>query len=237
MDLLHYLDRRLTFVQKLYDSIVGPFEERKRQIEAGEPPYDYSFNPEDYDGEPPFLKEWQEADDSVMVLGHWCLSMVQASLQVYLKDSISPYGSYWWQPAALIALFSKLRRKHDSKFQRYRVLFRDHLGIDWENGPVAITDLEQLNLTRNDLTHAIDIMSFNVKRDENHAERFPNGLFTDDLWKGLDIERIRIDRAKLELAIRLVRDFCTWLDSIRCRYPQYIRAVEAGEPWPPPREQ
>lgn len=98
---------------------------------------------------------------------------------------------------------------------------------------VAIADLEQLNLTRNDLTHSIDIMSFNVKRDEKHAERFPIGLFTDDLWKGLDIERIRVDRAKLELAIRLVRDFCTWLDGIRCRFPQYVRAIKAGEPWPP----
>jgi hypothetical protein len=232
VDLLHFLDRRLTFVQRLYDSTVGPFEERKRQIVAGEPPYDYAGNPEDYDGDPPFLEEWQEADDSVMVLGHWCLSMVHASLQVYLRDSISPYGSYWWKPSALIALLGNIK-KSDGNFQRYRLLFRDHLGVDWEKGPVAIADLEQLNLTRNDLTHAIDIMSFNVRRDENHAERFPSGLFTDDLWKGLDIERIRIDRAKLELAIKLVKDFCTWLDSIRCQYPEYIRAIEAGEPWPP----
>jgi hypothetical protein len=158
--------------------------------------------------------------------------MVQASLQTYLQDSISPYGAYWWKPAALIALLSQIK-KADSKFQRYRLLFRDHLGIDWEKGPVAIADLEQLNLTRNDLIHQIEIGGFSVKRDEKHAERFPIGLFTDDLWKGLDIERIRVDRAKLELAIKLVTDFCTWLDGIRCRYPEYIRAINAGDPWPP----
>jgi len=231
VDLLYFLDRRLAFVQKLYDSTVGPFEERKRQIDAGEPPYVYAGDPDDYDGDPPFLEKWQEADESVMVVGHWCLCMIQASLQTYLQDSISPYGSYWWKPATLMALLGK--KKGDSKFQRYRLLFRDHLGVDWEKGPVAIADLEQLNLTRNDLIHPIDLASLRVQRDEKHVERFPTGLFTDDLWKGLDIERIRVDRAKLELAIRLVTDFCTWLDGIRCRYPEYIRAVDAGEPWPP----
>lgn len=167
-----------------------------------------------------------------MVIGHWCLCMVQASLQSYLEDSISPLGSYWWNPATLIALLRQ-RNKSDSKFQRYRRLFRDHLGVDWDKGPVAVADLEQLNLTRNDLMHSIDIGSFSVGRDEEHAQRFPVGLFTDDLWKGLNIERIRVDKTKLELAIRLVRDFCAWLDSIRCRYPEYVRAINTGQPWPP----
>src|SRR5580704_5157459 len=121
MDLLYFLNRRLAFVQKLYDSTVGPFEERKRQIEVGEAQYVYAGDPDDYDGDPPFLEEWQEADDSVMVIGHWCLCMVQASLQTYLQESISPYGSYWWKPAALMAFLG--RKKADSKFQRYRVLY------------------------------------------------------------------------------------------------------------------
>jgi len=46
---------------------------------------------------------------------------------------VSPYGSYWWKPSALIALLGHIK-KADSKFQRYRLLFRDHLGIDWEKG-------------------------------------------------------------------------------------------------------
>jgi hypothetical protein len=71
MDLLYFLNRRLTFVQNLYDSTVGPFEERKRQIEGEEALYLYTGNPENYGGDPPFLEEWQEADDSVMVIGQW----------------------------------------------------------------------------------------------------------------------------------------------------------------------
>jgi hypothetical protein len=161
---------------------------------------------------PPFLEEWQESDESVMVLGHWCLCMVQASLQTYLQDSISTYGFYWWKPSSLIARLSHIK-KADGTFQRYRLLFRDHLGIDWEKGPVAIADLEQLNLTRNNLIHPIDIMSFSVKRDEKHAEGFPIGLFIDDLWKGLDIERIRpwppIGERKIAVLDTMPREVCT----------------------------
>ena len=39
MELLYFLDQRLRFIQKLYDSTASSFEEKKRQIEAGEPPY------------------------------------------------------------------------------------------------------------------------------------------------------------------------------------------------------
>jgi hypothetical protein len=51
-----------------------------------------------------------------------------------------------------------------------------------------------------------------IERDVMHVERFPVGLFTDELWQGLGAERLRIDKEKLQFSIRLVRDFCTWLD-------------------------
>jgi len=134
MDLLYFLDRRLAFVQKLYDSTVVGFEETKRQIEAGEPPYVDERNPE-YVDEPAFLEEWQEADDSAMVIGHWCLCMIQASLHEYLKDCISPAGSYWWKSEGLQREVSQKRAPNN--FGRYRLLFFD-LGIDWQKGPVHL---------------------------------------------------------------------------------------------------
>jgi hypothetical protein len=174
VDLQYFLIRRLRFVRNLYDSTIGPFQERKRQIEAGQAPYVDTRNPEDGDTDPPFLEEWQEADDSVMVTGHWCLCMVQASLVAYLKSCISPAGSYWWDSTKLVASLGA--KKGKNWFERYRLLFLDDLGVDWERGPVRLTDLEQLNLTRDDLIHPIDIMSFSVERDEKHARRFPTGL-------------------------------------------------------------
>ena len=59
MELLYFLDQRLRFIQKLYDSTASSFEEKKRQIEAGEPPYVDCRDPE-YVDEPAFLTEWQE---------------------------------------------------------------------------------------------------------------------------------------------------------------------------------
>jgi hypothetical protein len=230
MDLLYFLTRRLQFVQSLYDSAISPFEEKIRKIEVGESPYVDLRNPE-YADEPAFLTEWQEADDSIMVVGHWCLCMVQVTLQKYLRDSISPIGSDWWDSLALTMVLGQ--KKGKNWFQRFRLLFFEDMDIDWEKGPVPLGDLEQLNLTRDDLIHNIDMTTFTVERAESHAERFPIGLFTDDLWRSLDAERVRIDRDKLALAIRLVTDFCAWLDRIRCEYPSYLKAVDAGEPWPP----
>jgi len=224
VDLLYFATRRLHFVQNLYDSAIAPFEEIKRQVKAGEPPYIDGRDPEHCDGEPLYLSEWEDADDSVMVVGHWCLCMVQATLQAYLQDCVGPLGSLWWNSSELRR---RLSQKQGNWFQRYRVLFRDDLGIDWERGPVPIADLEQLNLTRDDLIHNIDMRSFSVERVDKHAERYPIGLFTDDLWQGLSMERVRIDRDKLAFAIRLVEEFCTWLDGIRCGYPRYIRGIRA----------
>ena len=230
MDLLHFLTQRLRFIQNLYDSAIRPFEETKRQIDAGEAPYVDESDPKDYDGEPRFLAEWQAAEDAIMVVGHWCLCMVQATLQTYLRDCVSPLGVLWWDSSELK---TQLSQKRGNWFERYRLLFLDDLYIDWNTGPVPLADLEQLNLTRDDLIHNIDMGTFSVERVDKHAERFPTGLFIDDLWRGSVVERVRIEKDKLALAIRLVTEFCTWLDSIRCEYPRYVDAMLAGEPWTP----
>src|SRR5690348_4106449 len=100
MDLLYFLENRLEFIQNLYDCASSPFEEIKREIEAGEAAYPDSRDPECAD-EPAYLEEWGEADDSTMVIGHWCLCMAQACLQAYLRECISPLGSMWWDSERL----------------------------------------------------------------------------------------------------------------------------------------
>jgi len=230
VDLLYFLNRRLEFIQRFYESAAAPFAETARKISAGEEPYLHPSNPDDWDSEPPFLEEWQEADESIMVVGHWCLCMVQSSLNTYLRDSISSVGCYWWDSTVLSSLLGAKQGK--SWFERYRLLFLEDLGIDWTTGPVSLADLEQLNLTRDDLIHNVDMMSFSVRRDEKHIKRFPSGLFTDELWRNLDADRVRIDKKQLAHASALVRDFCAWIDDIRCRYPQYREVVDAGQSWP-----
>jgi hypothetical protein len=216
MDLLYFFKTRLEFIEQLYDSVVIPFEEVKRKIDAGEAPYVDHRDPE-YVDEPAFLEEWQQADDSIMVVGQWCLCMVQMALKAFLKECIGPAGSVWWRT---MRLHEALLKKKGDWFVRYKALFLDELGIDWDRGPVPLGELEQLNLTRNDLIHNMDMFSMSIERDEAHAKKFPTGLFTDGGWFGLKFDRVRIDRAKLQLAIALVAEFCGWLDGVRCSYPK-----------------
>jgi len=221
MDLLYFLRERLTFIRNLYDSATLPFEETIRKIENGEPPYIETWGYEDA-GEPQFLAEFQEADNAVTVIGRWCLCMVQASLHAYLSESITPAGSVWWDSEALQKALPL--KKGGSWFGRYELLFREELGIDFNDGPVKLSDLEQLNLTRNDLLHNFDLFSERITRSKDHAQRFPVALFTEELWVGLGVEEIKVTSDKLILAIELVRSFCKWLDGIRCKYPVWLRA-------------
>lgn len=172
-------------------------------------------NPE-YADEPACLEEWQEADDSIMVIGHGCLCRVQASLHAYLTECIGRLGSLWWDWQNLQNALA--HKKGMSWFDRYRLLFLEELRIDWSTSPVALADLEQLNLTRNDLIHNVDMVSFSIERGEDHAQRFPRALFTDGLWASVGTERIRVTRDKLELGIPLVKEFCSWVDDVRGNY-------------------
>lgn len=219
VDLLYFATQRLRFVQNLYQTATTPFRDLKEQI------WVY-----DSDGDPVFLSEWEDADGAVTVVGYWCLCMVQATLHAYLRDCIAPLGSLRWNSSELRTRLERKKKEKKGKnwFDRYRLVFLEDLGVDWERGPVSPADLEQLNLTRNDLTHNIDLMDFGVNRVESHAERFPIGLFTDDLWQSHGIERVTVDKDRLDLAIRLVTEFCTWLDGIRCGYPAYIKSIQAG---------
>ena len=70
MDLLWFVRRRLEFIDRLYDQTTAPFRETIRKIDAGEAPFVDTRNPE-YDdvSEPMFLEEYQEAAESIEVVG------------------------------------------------------------------------------------------------------------------------------------------------------------------------
>jgi hypothetical protein len=157
----------------------------------------------------------------LMVIGHWCLCMVQAALKAYLKEFTSARGAIWWKPKVLLDRL--INKKAGNWFGRYRLLFLDDLGIDWNNAPVPVSELEQVNLTRDDLIHNMDIFTVHVERLDQHIDRFPTGLFTDELWSAAGMERVKIDGAKLQLAIDLVRKFCAWLEDFRLNYPRRVK--------------
>ena len=82
MDVRFFLTKRIAFIRQLYAVASAPYVERKRKIETGEEPF---VPPYSGGSEPPFLEEWLEADESLHVLAYSCISMLAASLHLYLK--------------------------------------------------------------------------------------------------------------------------------------------------------
>jgi hypothetical protein len=212
MDCIYFLQARLQLILKLYDSASQPFRDTKAKIEKGEDPFIDTRNPEDVD-EPAFLTEWQEADNSLDVLGHLCLCFIQGSLKAYLEERINDIGRTFGT-ATSEELKRRLAAKRGNWFEKYRLLFLEDLNIDWQNSPVPIPDVEHLNLTRDDIIHNVDLTTTNVGQTEQHAGRFPNGLFTDDMWAAMGIPGIiKVDAAKLQKAVEIVLQFCQFLES------------------------
>lgn len=235
MDILWFLKQRLEFIDRLYNDSTASFREKMRKIEAGEHPYVDQRHPE-YDdvSEPAFLEEWQDAYEAVEVIGYWCLSMVQASLKAFLEEYVNDMANYHRQFSAAKSELAKT--KAASWFERYRLFFLNYFYIDWQRGPVNIEDLEQINLTRDDLTHNVNVTTHTVYQTEKHAKRFPKGLFTDtantdELWTklfGLG-GKIKVGRDQLTQALGLLDEFASWLDNIRINYMAHLRSLAEAE--------
>jgi hypothetical protein len=106
MDVAWFLNRRLDFIRQLYARSSAPFVDRRTKIENEEEPF---VPPYSEDPEPAFMLEWQEASDSIDVLGHACLCMLAPALQAY-PSSVHPKTS----PRSVIcagAPFGALRRR------------------------------------------------------------------------------------------------------------------------------
>jgi hypothetical protein len=86
VDVAYFARRRLSLIRGLYGDAVQPFHARKRRIEAGEPPFDELQHYDPESGEPPYLEEWQEADEAILALGSCCLTMLAGTLKLYLTE-------------------------------------------------------------------------------------------------------------------------------------------------------
>jgi hypothetical protein len=52
----------------MYEQATASFVETKRKIENSQGEFDYSgWDPDTFDGDPPFLPEWQGADEALNV--------------------------------------------------------------------------------------------------------------------------------------------------------------------------
>ncbi len=211
MNILAGLRDKLRFVERHYESASEPFRETKRKIEVGEAPFEPPpFDPETAtDFEPPFLEEWQEADESLNLVGQAALQLVQCAFRDYLS---------WFVKLSRV----QLTATGSNWLERCKRHFADAYGIDWELGPVPVEELEELNLARNDVEHNGQPFGMTRHQSCEHQRRFPQGVFVHEIdrqvakssghdWLG----RIDVTREGLGVAIRRVEAFCEFLDAQR----------------------
>lgn len=137
MDIEYFLKSRTAFIRYFYEHAVGPFNEIKIAIENKEDPY---IPPYSEDGEPPFLEEWMDSEQGVDTVGHACISMLSASLKLFLRSWVS-----------------RLEKEHGMKFNAdfkrrwfngYRQIFIQ-LQLPLSQCAVDLDVVEQITLARN----------------------------------------------------------------------------------------
>lgn len=175
MDIQFFLFQRLQFIKQFYRNSAAPFVERKRRIEAEEEPF---VPPYSEDGEPPFLAEWVEADESLNVLGWSCISMLTASLHLYLKT---------WERQIGIPIDKSLKPcfKSNGWFHGYKAHFAQQLGVRFEDSPCDLSLLEELVLARNRVQHPESITTHSTHYSDSDLKKLPRPFFVDE--KDLDL--------------------------------------------------
>lgn len=207
MDVLGILRDKLGFIRTFHKTASVPFLTVKAKIENSEEPFTYSGSASD---EPPFLLEWVDSCESLNLLGQSCLCLVHRSFKDFLigfirnTNRVPPKGQNW--------------------FKGYKSFFLDEYHIDWDKGPVEVRCLKELNVARNIIQHfgaEHDVYRLARTQHVQYSARSPRGLFASDadkdLWSKLGQRkpaRIEITGEKLELAISVVDDFCSWVDAV-----------------------
>lgn len=205
MELVHFLNQRLKFVEYFHESTTASFEEVKSKIEAGESPYVDTCDPEDAD-EPAFLEKWERADAA----GAACLDLLQSTFHEFLDEYMNLIGS-----KSIIPHLNEMGKK--SWFGNYRAFFDKYLQIDWAASGADLDLLEQVILTRNDFTHNIDLFSLGALQTPFHSDKYPDSAFAGQRLKTLFVQRmwLIVPGETLQRANGTLRTLCEYLDHER----------------------
>ncbi|WP_146164516.1 hypothetical protein [Nitrosospira sp. Nsp2] len=230
MDVLYFLGERTTYIRWFYETACLPFRENIGKIAAGISPF---VTPYCEDGdEPPFMKEWQEANAALEILGGNCLSMLSESLKLYFKA----WETHFWTKPRCQRCFKEPFRS--GFLAGYRACFEKTLEVDWSNCPADFTVLEQVILARNSVQHPKNIMTLAPSHDADILEKYREPFFMSDTDKELITPQssgilwlsrsLHVSREKLFIAIDQVELFANWLDEriLDARYPERKRMIE-----------
>lgn len=215
MDVFYFFSRRIDFIRQLYGTASAPYVERKRKIEAKEEPF---VPPYSEDGEPPFLEEWLEADESLHVLAYSCVSMLAAALHLYLET---------WVGQSRVPVDETLRKsfKNLGWFPSYKTHFSQHFAIDFGSCPEPLGLLEEVVLARNRFEHPPSITNVRTQYADTDLRKLPHPFFVDEREADIltDAEEgemawfipptLHVTETKLLAAITAVENFAKWFET------------------------
>ena len=215
MDILFFFKKRTDFIRRFYEDTSLVFTDTMSNIEDGEPPYD---GPDMYNEsvEPPYQAEWGRAKDSLEVLGLTCVSMLSASLDLYLRAWEKELGVKWQEKRERERLF-----KHKGLVGYVNKLER-LLDLPCGDCPADLELLEQVKLARNAAQHPAkitDLIPAHRKSDlENHPRPFfmtesESTFLEDDLADvSFLVPRVRISHEQLLHVVDEAESLANWLD-------------------------
>jgi hypothetical protein len=216
VDVRFFLSQRIGFIRQLYGTACAPYVERKRKIEAEEEPF---VPPYSEDGEPPFLEEWLEADESLHVLAYSCVSMLAAALHLYLETWVKQSG---------VPVDESLKKsvfKKSGWFAGYKAHFAQHFKIDFEAGPANLGMLEEVVLARNRIEHPSSITSRRTQYADADLKKLRHPFFVDEREAALlaDADEgeklwfipptLHVTEEQLLAAVSEVERFAEWFES------------------------
>ena len=215
MDIGFFFNERIKFIRQFYKMAAIPYMERKRKIEVEEDPF---VPPYSEDGEPPFLKEWLEADDSLHVLAYSCVSMLAAALHLYFKTWVKQSG------CPVEESLKKTVFKKRGWFIGYKVHFSQRFAIQFDAAQVNHRLLEEVILARNRIEHTSSITSQRTQYANSDIKKLRRPFFVDDHEAALigdDYEgerawlsppTLHVTNEKLLEAISEVERFSRWFE-------------------------
>lgn len=223
MDYLAILEDHLGFIERFYTAAAEPFKTTLRKIEAGEEPFVHTCSPEDYDG-PEYLTEGMEAEKCLGVVGNCSLGLLEKALHDYLREFIMREAGV----AKTEALSPILKQyKGDGWFARYCDFLEKKTEFEWSRSPVAFEQIEQINLSRNDIYHHEMIDTTQPRQSPKHFEKYPVSRFAPEweieAFSGEEDQpqfplTIAVTCEKLAAAIGDVRQFCTFVEAQRTKW-------------------
>lgn len=213
MDVVSFLDKRIRFILTLHEKGGEAFELEKRLIDEQRPPYDNP--PYSEDGEPPFLEQWMDAENSIAVLGGVCITMLSEALKGYFKCHLALLG---------IKPTKKVFKKRGF-FRGNEIVWENAFKIRFSESGADLKIIEEVIHLRNFIRHQDDIVFDQPILSSEYKNLVPSSYFVhpsdqqnwddlpnDESLVGLTLVPAHLSKEKITTASEEISKLCNWID-------------------------